>query len=298
MTRNVVAVVVTYWPDAAGLDTLVRRVIPDVAQVVIVDNTPGGSPVLPMAGAELIVLGRNLGLAAAQNVGIRRAFELGSEFVLLLDQDSLPEPGMVPALLAAHDNLARRGVLVAAVGPRIVDGRTRAPQPVVQADPLRMRRVWFETGNEVLETEFIVASGSLIARSALEHVGLMDESLFMDQIDVEWELRARAQGRRLFAVGAAVLAHTLGEGDRRIWFLRSHPVPVHTPLRNYYLFRNSIDIFFRRPAPRVWRIDRFKALVIMGFGYVTQVAPRMQRLQMIARGLWHALIGRRGELRR
>jgi rhamnosyltransferase len=296
MTRSVVGVIVTYRPDGVQLAELLRVVRPQLAHLVIVDNTWGGFPCERSASAELIEIGRNRGLAAAQNVGIRRALELGAQFVLLLDQDSVPSGSMVDELVAAHDRLVQRGVPVAAVGPRLIDARTEASQPVVQADTLRMRLAWFEKGTEVLETEFLVASGSLLSRSALERIGLMDETLFIDQIDVEWELRARAQGLKLFAVGPAVMRHNLGTGDRRIWFLRFHQVPVHAPLRNYYLFRNSFDIFFKRPAPLVWRIDRIKALVIMGFGYVTQVEPRWLRLRMIARGLWHALIGRRGQL--
>lgn len=297
MKRSVIGVIVTYQPDCSTLAVLIDAVRPQVAHVIVVDNTPGGLPCGSDPRVELIGLGRNMGLAAAQNVGIRRALELGCGFVLMLDQDSLPAPQMVAALLDAHDNLVQRGAAVAAIGPRLVDARTQVSQPVVQARRLGMRFAHFDRGTEVLRTEFLVASGCLIPRRALEQVGLMDETLFIDQVDVEWELRARAQGLELFAVGTAVLKHKLGEGDRRIWFLRFHQVPVHPPLRNYYLFRNSIEIFFRRKAPLEWRVDRFKALVIMGFGYVTQIAPRGLRLRMIARGLWHAFLRRRGEMR-
>lgn len=297
MKSSVIGVIVTYQPDCSALAVLIDAVHPQVAHVIVVDNTPGGFPCGSDPRVELIGLGRNVGLGAAQNIGIRRAFAFGCDFVLLLDQDSIPAPQMVDALLDAHEELVQRGLSIAAVGPRLVDARTQVSQPVVQACGLRMQYVYFDRGNEVLATEFLIASGCLISQQALEHVGLMDESLFIDQIDVEWALRAQAQGLRVFAVGPAVLTHNLGIGDRRIWFLRFHQVPVHAPLRNYYLFRNSIEIFFRRKAPLVWRVDRFKALLIMGFGYVTQVAPRALRLRMIARGVWHALAGRRGELR-
>lgn len=297
MKCSIVGIIVTYRPDCAAIAALIERALPQLTNLVVVDNTPGGFPCGIDPRVELIELGQNAGLAAAQNVGIRRAFEVGCDFVLLLDQDSMPGPRMIAALLEAHDDLVQRKIPVAAVGPRLVDARTQLSQPVVQAHRLRMRFAHFDQGTEVLQTEFLVASGCLLPRRALEQVGLMDETLFIDQVDVEWVLRARAQGLKLFAVGAAVLKHNLGEGDRRIWFLRFHQMPVHPPLRNYYLFRNSIEVFFRRKAPLVWRVDRFKALVIMGFGYVTQIAPRGQRLRMIALGLWHACLGRRGEMR-
>lgn len=296
MTDRVVAVIVSYQPACAALSELIARVRSQVEAIVIVDNTPGAFPCGPPA-AELIALGSNRGLAVAQNIGIRRALELNADFVLLLDQDSLPSPTMVVELLEGFHGLVARGIAVAAVGPRLVDAHSGAAQPVVQSRRFGMRVAPFVDGSEVIETEFLIASGSLLPRRVVEEVGLMDESLFIDQIDVEWELRARARGLRLFAIGPATLTHRLGIGDRRIWCGRFHPVPVHAPWRNYYLFRNSLDVFFRRPAPLAWRVDRCKALVIMAVGYSTQVPPRWTRFRMIARGVWHGIVGKKGELK-
>ena len=59
---------------------------------------------------ELHPNGRNVGLAIAQNDGIRLASRVaGHRFVLLMDQDSSPEPTMVARLLDALRGAVRSG---------------------------------------------------------------------------------------------------------------------------------------------------------------------------------------------
>src|SRR4051812_23363158 len=111
MSVNVVAVIVTYQPDLALLREI-PAVAPQVSRVLVVDNGSTGN-LICSAGShekvEVISLHTNLGVATAHNVGIRRASKEGASHVLLLDQDSLPQPDMVEKLLAAERDLTGRG---------------------------------------------------------------------------------------------------------------------------------------------------------------------------------------------
>ena len=117
---RVVAVVVTFQPERSRLARALERLRPQVAAIVVVDNSDDAqAPVLeaPTAeGVELIANGRNLGIGQAQNQGIARARALGATHVLLMDQDSLAPPRLVPSLLRT---LAAAGAQppVAVVGP-------------------------------------------------------------------------------------------------------------------------------------------------------------------------------------
>ena len=64
-------------------------------------------------------LATNLGIAAAQNEGVRLARERGAAYVLFLDQDSIPQSGMVACLRRTYDRLEAQGCKVALVGPRV-----------------------------------------------------------------------------------------------------------------------------------------------------------------------------------
>lgn len=133
-TSAVVAVVVTFRPEAAATNALLRALAPQVRDIVVVDN---GSPdaniqglreITSEVGATLLPLGSNLGIAAAQNAGIAWARGRDAGFVLLSDQDSVPAADMVERLLAGFargsaESAAGARPPVAAVGPITMDDR-------------------------------------------------------------------------------------------------------------------------------------------------------------------------------
>ena len=74
-SRRVAAIVVTYRPDAARLGFLFRRLAPQVDRIFVIDNSGTQSP--QHSGSELsnhvfVPLGRNVGIAAAQNIGAKK----------------------------------------------------------------------------------------------------------------------------------------------------------------------------------------------------------------------------------
>lgn len=301
-SERVGAVIVTYFPSQTRLRELLAAVVPQVEHVVLVDNTPDTHTQAALdhvasAHCDVIVNGDNLGLAAAQNTGIERARERGCDHVLLLDQDSVPAPQMVARLRLALRRLHSTGARVAAVGPRWHDRHSGRDAPFVRVGLARMRRLHCGRGaTEPILCDTLVASGCLIPLASLDAIGPMDDRLFIDQVDVEWGLRAQAQGFRLFGVCDAVLLHGIGEAAVRVWFAKDRRVPVHAPVRDYYLVRNTIEVFFRRAAPWRWRLLQLARLPGLLIVILTQMPERRQRLRCIARAIVDGLSGRLGPL--
>jgi rhamnosyltransferase len=125
----------------------------------------------------------------------------------------------------------------------------------------------------------------LISIDVLDAVGGMDEELFIDQVDTEWVLRARAQGYITWGHCEAVMAHSLGESRQRVWFGRWREIPFHKPFRYYYMFRNSILLQRRSYPCWAWRrLDAIRLLQILVL--ITLYHPdRFNALQMSLRGL-------------
>ncbi|MCU9970982.1 glycosyltransferase family protein [Mobiluncus mulieris] len=74
------AIGVAFQPDTARLDATIESLLPQVTGVIVVDNTPSPSAELlrywrgwTRRGVVVLALGRNLGIAAAQNIGARHA---------------------------------------------------------------------------------------------------------------------------------------------------------------------------------------------------------------------------------
>ncbi|MDZ7808844.1 MAG: glycosyltransferase [Arhodomonas sp.] len=84
----------TFNPEPARLALLLERLHPQVTEIVVVDNGSGaGVRDALMPGTHLLRLGENLGVAAAQNQGVRWALEHGAGAVLLMDRRQHPGPG-------------------------------------------------------------------------------------------------------------------------------------------------------------------------------------------------------------
>lgn len=280
----------------------VRALAAQAGRVIVIDNTPAErspdvSAWLESERCELVTMGRNVGLALAHNEGICRAHAAGQRFVLLMDQDSSPEAAMVAKLLDAHARLRAAGTPVGALGPKWIDRHTGEAAPFVRLGWLGMVRLHCKERVSPVECDTLVSSGCLIPLEVIDRVGPMDGDLFIDQIDIEWGLRAQRHGFRLYGVCDAILQHGIGERSVRVWFLRWRNVSVHSPLRDYYIARNIVAVFFRRPAPLRWRLFSVRLLIGLLFVMGTQVPPRGERLRMMLRGIADGVRSRLGAFR-
>jgi rhamnosyltransferase len=295
----ILAVVVCYHPDVRLLARMAETLValPGL-EVLFIDNTEleTSCPAIRSAVAHLPVRvlcpGTNSGLGAAHNMGIREARARGCKAVLLLDQDSLLDLGSLRALCRAYDYLTARGEQVAAVGPTFIDPRNGHCFPFVRLHGFRMRPVSEGPGNTV-ECDLLISSGSLIPLAAVDDVGEMDPSLFIDYVDIEWCIRAAGRGWKVFGITDALMSHTLGDETLAVF---GHKVPVHAPERQYYLLRNAVLLARMPHVPWRWRIHlayRVAAQIAL-FGLFC--APRLQRAGWMLRGIWDALWTRRGRL--
>jgi rhamnosyltransferase len=281
------------------LSALVDALLPQVKDIVIVDNGSSSDSirfikkVIYSHPIEFVSLGENLGIAAAQNRGIDRVRDLGSKYVILFDHDSKPSENMVELLFSVMRKMERAGIKVGAIGPRYFDRRQNNPPPFIEVKGFRVIRHSC-TCKDVVPVSYVIASGSLISIDTLNHVGGMREDLFIDYVDIEWGLRATTKGYLSFGVCSALMEHDLG--DKPIQFMR-RIIPVHSPLRHYYLFRNAIWLHQQDYLPLQWRIGDFLRLALKYVFYSLYGKPHLAHIKMMSKGIWHGLIGQLGQFK-
>lgn len=301
--RDVSAVLVTYNPNTEVLHAVIQAVLDQVSNIFIVDNASSncsfgwfdnfvGSPNVKI---HLIKLAENIGIGAGHNIGIKRAIEHGSKFVLLLDQDSQVELDLVAKLRSAYTALNKKGFQVAALGPQYRDAENGRLSRFVKVGMLRFTHCGCEDKANVVEADFLVASGSLLPVAALKVVGLMDESLFIDHVDTEWCFRAKSKGLQIFGVCGAVMIHALGEQRKVIWFLRKRTMPIHKSFRYYYMFRNSVLLYRRGYMPLSWKLADFVKCLKIVFFFSLAAEVRWSALKMMYLGVVEGLRGVRGK---
>ena len=162
---NTCAVVVTYHPDK-GLGDRIRRILPQVAQVIVVDNSskadglerirelPGDIPIHLMLNKE------NVGIAAALNQGLRCAVEQGYRWALLLDQDSVVAEKMLDSLAEAYNAFPKRDK-AAVIGSNYQDAHSH--RYLLQAGG--------DAGRLWEERKTVITSGSLVSLEAHRVIG-------------------------------------------------------------------------------------------------------------------------------
>lgn len=292
MNESVAAIIVTYRPNLDALDKLFASIIEQVDLVLIIDNGSDlgdFSPRYRNSKVQLVTLGHNKGVAAAQNVGITLARKLNADYVLLFDQDSVAAPDMVARLLEAIKSLQN----AACVGPRYLDIRQDNPPPFIRIEGLKLCRCRCDTDEAIVRVDYLISSGCLIPMRVIDAIGGPRDELFIDYVDIEWGLRAKVYGMQSYGICGAKMSHSLG--DEPLTFLGRN-IPIHSPLRHYYHFRNAIWLYKQSWLPLNWKIvDGWRLLLKFVF-YSLFAKPRYQHLKMMLLGSLHGLVGHMGPL--
>ena len=294
------AVIVTYHPDPERLLHVVQAVRRAADHMVIIDNGSNDfdETALRSANPALVLckLQTNTGIAAAQNEGVRVAKARGATYVLFLDQDSVPQETMVSCLRSTLERLEAEGQKVACVGPRVRLPGTHKVADFARPGWLLRRRLPCPHATAAVECDFLISSGSLVSLKTLDAVGPMEEGLFIDQVDTEWCLRARAAGYRVYGACGAVLDHRLGDSANRLWFGRWRRLPRHQAFRYYYIFRNTVLLFRRRYVSFKWILFQLRWLCALFLLYGILNRHRHGELTMMLKGVADGIRGVTGKL--
>lgn len=278
------AIVVIYNNEPAAVVEQVDGLLEQFSLVFVVDNTEDASWRAAVEAAldarsVYISMGGNTGLGAAQNRGIAEATRSGAAYFVTFDQDSRPGANFLSGLIDGFLSASERAS-VAAIGPRAVDMETGDDYDAIRS-------------NEPFAVATTLSSGLFLTREALNTVGPMDESLFIDLVDWEWCFRARAKGLEVMIEPRVTLGHKLGERHTRIPLLGRVGTPQ--PWRHYYAFRNYLLLCGRGYVPFSWKL---KYLVINKFKLLTYplfMERGGERLRHMLAGLADGLRGRSGK---
>ena len=228
-TPRVVVIVLTGNGKSLTLDCLesLAAVTWGNLETLVVDNnsTDGTAEAIKSSFGDrvsVLINPENLGFSGGNNVGIRHALQRGADWVLLLNNDTVVDSGLVGHLIEAASQSTDIGI----VGPKIYYSEPRA-------------RFW-SAGGEVLLSRGI-ARHLGIRHDVFEAFGFLDPAYTAYFEDTDFCMRARKNGYRVGYAPAALVWHRISSstggqlGRRKIAlklksglkFFRRHASPHH-----------------------------------------------------------------------
>ncbi len=284
---HICAIIVTFNPDER-LSKNVESLLTQVDTVIIVDNHSANQDLLQglAENTQTIYNSQNVGLATALNQGVRLALELGAQWIITFDQDSLAPPTFLADLLAAYETCPYREQ-VAMIGPVYKDQVSGVLTSHAVNDDSYLYR-------PILRT---LTSGALTKASVFQNIGLFKDSFFIDYIDTEYCLRCLKHGYKLIEATNAVLLHNLGQPKHHQILGKSFYATNYSPLRRYYNTRNRILVYksYGRLQPR-WVMQDGYSFVVELLKMLLAEQQRHLKLRQTLKGVWHGLLGREGPL--
>ena len=295
---DVCAVVVTYHPDA-GLPNRLSSVSAQAGAVVVVDNGSADAERSMLREAasdpkiDLLLNTENLGVARAINIGIQRAAALGYSWVLLLDQDTLVDPLMLHTLSAIVASFPDREHL-ALVGSNFRDSNERANE---RAPGAAARQSPDETSDDRWEdVDCVITSGTLLPLAAHFAIGPFREEFFIDYVDEEYCLRARAKGYRVIRSRKQIMLHTIGAPTvhKTLWIRKW--TSNHTPDRRYYIARNNTVLLHEYGNSRagMWIFKSFGRSLRLCKRIALYERTKTRKIAAVMHGWWDGVRGNMG----
>jgi len=186
-------------------------------EVIVVDNaSTDGTPSFIAERhpkVTLVANSSNLGFSAANNQGLKLA---AGRYRLLLNPDTVLGDKTLDRMVEYFDAHPRAGV----VGAKMLgaNGSLRRYEtwyPSLHSYLFNsvMLRLWGNRGSQ--EVDFVSGACLMIRQETMQQIGLLDENIFMYCEDVDWCLRAKQAGWKVYHCAEARIIHLAGSSSGR-----------------------------------------------------------------------------------
>lgn len=209
-------------------------------EIIVVDNgsTDGSPEEIARLFPEITLIRNkeNLGYAEGNNVGIRYALRNSTDYILLLNNDTIVDPKILKSFVEAADMYPEAGIFGAKI--------------YYYSDP---NRIWYAGGkwdenrlhffhigegeqdnddkyNRIRETDYVCGCALFFRKTVVQTIGLLESRFFLVYEDNDWCYRARKAGFKSLFIPDARLWHKCATSLTR----------CGTPLITYFNIRNLL----------------------------------------------------------
>lgn len=250
MEKRVAIILVNY---NGALDTLeciesINRMSYKAFRIIVVDNSSTDNSLKILTqnkeelAFELIALPENMGFSAGNNAGIRKAIESGVQFILLLNNDTIVDTDFLSNLMREAESSVDTSAVTGTI--YYASNKSELWYAAGEFNPLlaKVTQIHRKCKNGKLPENSIdvsFASGCCLCVpvSIIKRIGLLDESYFMYEEDVDYCHRLIQNSFKIRYVPDATLYHKVSSSTTKTKKISA--------ITQYYMVRNKF-IFINR----------------------------------------------------
>ncbi|WPO79501.1 glycosyltransferase family 2 protein [Flavobacterium sp. KACC 22761] len=205
------------------LDSLIQSTIS--VEILIIDNnsTDGFQEILKSKYPQIMFVqsSSNLGFGAANNIGIRKAYNNDADFVFLLNQDAWVQPDTIEKLISAQQKQPEYGI----ISPMHLNGKGdeldyNFSNYII---PYQCKKLYSDIylnkiQPNVYQVSFVNAAGWLLSRKCIELVGGFNPSFFHYGEDDNYVERVHFHGMKVGILAITELFHDRDEVNKSVYF--------------------------------------------------------------------------------
>ncbi|MBO5551397.1 MAG: glycosyltransferase family 2 protein [Lachnospiraceae bacterium] len=277
MTTDQPAVIILNYnsfDDTLGLIISIEKYDPGLC-IIVIDNASGAEDRRKLADLEgrciTILLEENGGYAAGNNIGIRKAEELGFDTFLLANSDTRLISSHAISDCYAYMKKNRIGIL----GPRMINKSGEDVSGIIHVD--RYGRTGHQFTDKITECKSLTGAFLFIGKQVIDRIGYLKEFYFLYREDTDYCLRAYNEGVKVVFYPEVTVVHKTGATTKNV--------------AEYYYYRNSFilsrEIYkCKRAELALFYIFKF---IHYSLGIVRRKAPLSEKTVRLKR-LWSAYL--------
>lgn len=219
------------YKDTTGCVESVLKINYPNFRIVLIDNGSNDTSeeILRKRFPQLMLLqtGDNLGFTGGNNIGIKYALKQKADYVLILNNDTVVEPGFLEPLVNSGEEDKNIGL----INPLIFRFGTDAID-FAGGKISKFTSRALHTDNLLEKPDYLTGSCLLIKREVFEKIGLLDERFFLYFEDVDFSLRAKEANFKLKVEVSSKILHKISATTGKNY----NPRNVYYTTRNSYYF--------------------------------------------------------------
>lgn len=278
MIKNeICCLIITYNPNDVFFD-LIKVIQSQVQEIIIVDNNSEQNIKTKLNNlsnlTKIIYLQnqKNYGIAKALNQGIDYAIQKKFKWVITFDQDSKPFNNIIDILSEVYERYPSKQK-IGAIGSNALKTNSEKYYSV-------------STNKKYVEKDYLITSGSIISTKIFSEIGGFREDFFIDNVDIEYSLRLKKNGKISLISNKPGMFHDAGNPITKGYGIFKTTSTNHNNSRRYYMAKNHIIVskeYFLRFPYFIAKLNYFFILSLIKILFIE--TDKKQKIINIIRGI-------------